>query len=444
MKPYLYYAKTRWIEFLLCGFTSFALCTAIFNGFYINEQLQNNYLLLAGGILVLTALCYIGGYNKKSILAASAAGLIILMAVLIVLQKNYDLSDGFKDTESNPYLYAIIIIVTALAVYFTTRTGTGTGILFAAGGFLIAALQFLYETVDIYSLILFLFSCGITYIFKRYQKNVLNSETVKPAFGSAFAVSVLICAVILLCAAAIFFGVIKPLNPPAKELKLITDYKALEVMDKVGVADMQNLFDSDELTDNTSEKDKESNQAGDKKDSSKGDNQAKENENKKQKNQPTELDKNKSPLLYAIKYKYGFKALLLLIPLLILLLAAAVLAKLYQRKRWLKKTMEKDIRQQITAMYAYYVKRFGKMGVPAKPWETPAEFAAASKNSLQCFKTENIDFPLLTDIFIKAKYSTEKIDKGEYRCYLDFHKMFYPCCRKHLGKFKYILKFFIL
>lgn len=383
-------------------------------------------------------------HNKKSIFIATGAGLIAVMGTLLFLQRSYDLSDGFKDTESNPYLYVIIIILTGLVTYFLTRTRTGTGILFIAGAFTIAALQFLYETVEVYTLILYMLSCGTMYIFKNYQKNVLSAETVKTAFGRTFVISASICVIILLIAGGIFYGIIRPMNPQARELKLITNYKALEVLEQVGIADIQTIFDNDELTDNTDDEEKDSKDKGDEKDSSDGENETKENENKKDRNVPSNLDPSQSPLLYAIKYTYNIKALMLIIPLLILLLIAAVLFKRYLRRRWLKKTLEKPAKERIIAFYHYYLKRFSRMGIRQRQWETPYEFAENSRFSTQLFKSETTDFMQLTDIFVRAKYGVDDIREEDCKRYLDFHRIFYKCCIKHLGKFKYILKFFIL
>lgn len=444
MKDHIFYARTRMPEFILCVLISFALCTAVFRGFYISEQLQGNHAVTAGALTVLALLCYAGGYSRKSIFAAAGAGIAAAVAVLLLLQSRYDMSDGFRDTESNPYLYVIIMIVTALAVYFLTRTRTGTGILFAAGAFTMAALQFLYETVPLYVVILFLLSCGIMYIFKNYQKNVLASETVKTAFGRTFAISAAVCLVILLVAGGVFYGIVKPLDPPAKELKLITNYKALEVLEKTGIADIHTIFDSDELTDNTDDEEKDSNDTGEESDDSEGDNEARENDARKNRNVPSALDPSKNPLLYAIRYKYNIRPWMVFIPLLLLLVIAAVLLKLYMRKRWLKKTLMKPVNQQITDMYHYYLKRFGRMGIKRRIGETPYEFAENNRNSIQIFRTDASDFGTLTDIFVRAKYGVEEIPEEDHKRYLDFHKMFYKCCMKHLGRFKYILNFFRL
>ena len=135
---------------------------------------------------------------------------------------------------------------------------------------------------------------------------------------------------------------------------------------------------------------------------------------------------------------------LLIVPLILLLLLAAVLAKLYLRRRWLNKVMAQPRKQQISSFYHFYLKKFRRLKIRKAPQETPFEFGERAAAYLQAFQTENITFSTLTDLFVKTRYGDDEAEEGEYQSYLKFHRMFYKNCRKHLGNFKYILKFFTL
>lgn len=442
-----YYIKNCIWEWILCSVIACSLSMIIFNGFYIAADRQSNYAVIITMTAVLIAICFAGAYSKKSAWIALASGIAAAVAGLILLRQSEPLRNVFRDQESNPYLYFLILILTALAVFFLSRTRTGTGILFVAGAFLTAAIQFLYESGHLYAMLLFLCGCGTMYIYKNYQKNVLESETLKTAFGRTFAISTVLCMIVLALSAGVFYGIVKPLDPPKQDLKLITKYMALEVLEKVGIADTHIMNDSEERTNNVNDNEKDSKQKGDRKeDKSEGDQEKQKDEKKKeQRNNPSRLDNSKkNKLFYAIKYTTEFLTPFLLIPLFCLLIATAILIKLWVRRRWLKKTMEQPKKEQILRMYHLYLKKFRHLKIRKAPEETPFEFKERVAPHLRAFNEENVSFSTLTDIFVRAKYSEAVPDEKEYQCYLTFHKTFYKNCRKYLGNFKYMLKFFIL
>lgn len=441
-----YYVKNCIWEWLLCSVISCSLSMILFNGFYIAAERQSNYVLIIAVTAILTGLCFLGAYNRRSALLAAGTGLAAVIVGTIVLQQMQGAQSVFRDQESNPYLYFLILILTALITFFLSRIRTGTGILFIAGAFLAGAMQFLYESVQLYALLVFLCCSGAMYIYKNYQKNVLESETVKTAFGRTFAISTVLCILILALSAGIFYGIIKPLDPPKQDLKLITKYMSLEVLEKVGIADTHIINDSEDTTSNQNDNEEDSRKKGDKQDNSKGDKTQRKDENKKeQKSNPSKLDNSmKDKLFYAVKYTVDKISPLWLIPLLFLILALAVLTKLWLRKQWLKKVMEKPRAEQIIQMYHFYLKKFRHLKIRKTPEETPFEFQERAEPYIRFFGEADISFSRLTDIFVKVQYSEEAVEEKEYQSYLNFHKIFYKNCRQYLGNFKYVIKFFVL
>lgn len=231
-------------EWFLCTFLSASLAMTIFHGFYIAAERQNNYILILCSTALLTAGCFCGAYSKKSALIALGAGAVTAIICVIFMQQRGAEGSAFRDEESNPYLFFLILTLTALAVFFLTRTRTGTGILFAGGAFLAGTIQFLYETLQLPVMLLILCSSGALYIYKNYQENVLESETVKTAFSRIFLISAITCIVITGLSAGVFYGIIKPLEPPKQDLKLITKYMSLEILDQVGIADLNIINES--------------------------------------------------------------------------------------------------------------------------------------------------------------------------------------------------------
>lgn len=440
-----FYLKNSIWEWILCTVIGSSLSQILFNGFYISQDRQNAYGFVICFTAVIIIACILGAYNKRSVIIALGAGVLAAAAGILIMQQSGSIGGAFRDQEDNPYLYFLIMILTALIVFLLCRTRTGIGILFVMGAFTAASIEFLYESVSLIFMLMFLCGCGSAYIYKNYQKNVLESHTVKIAMGRSFLISVVLCVLVLAFSAGVFYGVIKPLEPPKHDLKIITKYKSLEVLEKTGIADTHIINDSDELTDNINENKKDSNKKAEKEDKSKGEKEKQKNENlKDNKNNPTRLNDSMNQLLYAIKYTASVVTPLLLIPFILLLILIAVLVKLWLRRRWLNKVKQLPVNQQIVEMYNFYIRKFRILKIRKSPEETPFEFEERARNYLNDFRTEEVTFTVLTEIFARAKYGNVHIEQEDLRRYLDFHKMFYRNCRKHLGNFKYIMKFFIL
>lgn len=439
------YAAGRIWELALCVLTAFAAVGIELNGFYIDSARQGNYILIAVTAAAVMLLCFTGAYSRKSAAIAGTAAVILILAGIAVIQIRTPVSTVFRDEEGNPWLFFLIIVLTSLVVFFLCRTVTGTGILFIAGAFLTGALQFLYSTVNIYMMLMFICGAGALYIYKNYQRSVLRTETVRTAFTGVFAISAAVCIIIMLLAAGIFYGIVRPLDPPQRELKLITSYKALEVLEKAGIADMQDIYDSDELTDQINDNKEDSRQKGDRQDNSEGDiHQQVDDRQKDQRRDPGELDDSSNPLLYPVKYAYNIYGPFVLAGLLILIIILAVLTKLWLRRRWLGRVMKKTPEQQIILMYGFYIKRFRKMKIPKRASETPYEFCQRERSGLRLFRAGDISFEDITDIYVRAKYGRQPVSGEDRQRYLTFHREFFRNCRKYLGKLKYIIKFFIL
>lgn len=442
MKDYLKSCTWEWILGIL---VSWSLCQIFFHGFYIAETWQENYLCSILVMGILTAGCLIGAYDKRSIKIAVPSGIVALILVLVRVQQMSQSQNAFRDQEENAGIYFLILILTSLGVFFLSRTRIGNVILFVAGSFLASTIQFLYESSEAGWLILFLCSVGAMYLYKTYQKNVRENSTVMADFRRAFLTATVAGIVILLLSIGIFYGIVKPLNPPTHDLKLITKYMSLEVLEKTGVADTHILNDTDEKTDNVNEDENDSKKKGNKEDQTEGEKSKQEDQEKKDKAEnPTKLDDMLNQFFYAIKYIAANITPMLLIPFLIFVILAVILIKILRRKRWLKKVLEKERRDQIIEFYEFYIKKFQKMKVRKAPEETPYEFAERSAPYLREFHVENTSFTELTDAFVKARYSEENVKEEDYQRYLMFYRVFYKNCREHLGTFKYILKFFTL
>lgn len=446
---YAGYVKSCVWEFILCVTMFSSLSYMIASGFHVPAGVQHDLLVLLCGTGLATAALFLASYDKKTIGISLIAFFAAMVLLLIVIQSNASMRQVFSDQETNPYLYFIILCLVSITGYLLSRTKLGNGIFFVAGMFIAALIQFLYESGHIWATLLFIISCGAMQIFKTYKNNALTTQTVKVDFARTFVISLILMALIVCISAGMFYGIVKPLDPPARELKLITKYMSLEVLEKIGIASEVILTDPNRLTQDTDDTTQTSRKEGDEqKDAPNESQDGKQEDQEKQQqqdNQANQLDPDQnSKVFYAIKYAAKNVSPLwwMLLPLLLLL--AAVLLKLWMRKHWLKKIKDRPPKEQINAFYHFYLKKFRQMGIKKLGEETPLEFAQRAKANLKKFVVGSTEFQDLTAVFLKCGYGNMEPTKTEYQRYLTFYQGFYPCCRRHLGKFKYILNFFRL
>lgn len=441
---FMRYVKTAVWDYLLCVVMCCGVNVTILSGFYIPESLQYNYPLLAATALLMCAFLFAGAYSKKSIWIAAGAFVLLAAILLIAARRASGGENVFRDQESNPYLYFIVSVIAIVIVFLLSRTRTGTAVLFAAGSFALAMIQFLYTSDHWIALLLFVLACGAMFLYRNYYKSVLESQTVKTAFGRMLILSIALCLLVTLVGTGVFYGIVKTFDPQARELKLITKYMALETLQKIGIADLNVLPDYDKTTQRTSEEERKAKEEKESKEKkAEGNDTQKEVRNKDPKT-PNQLDTSEEAAFQVVSYLKK-SHLWVLFPILPLLVAAgAVFAKLRLRKQWLKKLEPESNRVKVTRMYPYYMRKLRRMKIIKAPEDTLFQFVEKAAGPLQHFEAEGADFKRLTEIFVRASYGREEISDPEFNRYLSFHQVFYKNCRQYLGRLKYILKFFYL
>jgi hypothetical protein len=437
----LYLKGSVW-DFILCVIIVCSVNITVFSGFYISDYMHYNYPLLIGMAAGLNTLLFFAAYNRRSIL--TGIGISVVAVIIFVVFAQQNVSEGiFTDSESNPYLYYIIAIPAAVAIFLLTRTKVGTGIMFVSGVLLLSAIQFLYESMHLFSLILFLMATGTMYIYKNYRRNILNSKTIRTAPGRTTAISAVLCVLIIGLGFAAYSGIVQPINPSVRDLKLITEYKALPTLEQLGIAGITEVPDYDQATNKKNDKTESAKNGDKKKDTKDGINDNKDKDSDV-KNTPAFLDSLRNALFYVVNYlMHGYGWLVLLI-VLIAVVTALVSIRLYLRKRWLKGLSVKSREVQVMEMYRFYLARLHKLKIRKPPEDTLFQFVSRANPLLIHFNGGGVSFADLTETYVRANYGAEEIGQDELMEYLAFHAKFYVNCREYIGRFKYVFKFFSL
>ena len=440
------FLKNSLWDMILCWVMIFACATTVFSGFYVPEKEVTDYAVTAGAALVMVLLLTLASYSKRSIVIGIIA-LVLAFAGMII----FSVGSGqnlFADSEKNTFLRFLLLIIISVAVFVMSRFRAGAVLLFPAGTIALCVTEFMYESRHLVCFLLYLTACCMMIVYRNYMYNVLHSRTLKGAQFSAVAFGLILCLIVTGIGSGIYYGIVKRLNPPARELQLVTKYRALETLDKLGVADVRVVKDPSLKTDNLDDQQDTTKQDTEEKDDDLQDasSQAQEADNTDG-NAPNALNKMLKGLFDAIRYDWGIPLWLFWSVLALLIIAGAIGTKILLRKRWFRKVKEKSPDEQVRAMYLFFLKKFRQMKIRPVTGETPAGFAARTAQRLKCFRTEGaspVGFTELTDVLVRTEYGGIKPTFAEITQFESFYRRFYRNCREYLGKVQYIIKFFIL
>ncbi|MGI6721340.1 MAG: DUF4129 domain-containing protein [Anaerovoracaceae bacterium] len=438
-----YLRNSIW-DMILVTVMIFAISTTVFSGFHVPQETVTSYGTTIVISIILTVILTLIFYDRRSILIGMTAFVIVFLLMIVVLSNTTGMNI-LRDRESNPYLHIVLQVLVALAVFLPSRTRIGNAIMFVAGLIAVCLVQFLYETNHVVCMLLFILSGGVMQMYRNYIYNIMHSRTIRVAQGSSIRVSTLVCLLAIIIGGGLFYGIVKPMDPPKKDLKIITKYMSLEVLKKVGVATTQTIRDPNLTTSNTSDHTKTSKQKGKKKeDNNKNYGRDKARQNKKKNQQPKHLSKHGPKAFKSVHYSKTIQLIFLLAILIAAAIIAAILIKLWLRRRWFRRLQTHSRREQIQILYMFYLRKFRQLGVKKSPEETPYEFARRAEPQLWIFKEGSLGVSELADLFVRSQYGGVEPTAAEESAYLDFHRYFYRNCREYLGKFKYIYKFFVL
>ena len=415
---------------LLCGVMIFALSTTIFAGFKATDPYLRHYLATILGAAVLTVVFTIGFYSRRTILIG-----VIVLAVAVVLIIVIAAANGaslFVDQEGNVYLRWFLMLLTALGVTLLSRFRAGAIVLFATGTFLIALIQFMYENNLVFCLLLFLCAAGMMIMYRTYINNVLHSPTVQTAPGRALLASFVLCLLVGAIGTGIFYGIVRPLNPPSQDVKILTKYLSLEVMEKMGIANVRTIHDMQKEASNQTKEKTTVDKASDLKDDSQEEAQDGQDQN-------AEANRRQEQEEWI---KYSREVLPWLIPLLIAaVIAAVIIIKILLRKKQYNAFMALEKGTRIPAMYKYFLRSLTFADVKKSPEETPFEFAKRAEPYLRDFAVDGVGISELTESFVTAKYGVRELSEKDEKNYETFYRALHVNLRKRMGNFRYVLRF---
>ncbi len=438
MKQYLQYRCWDWI---LCNLISIGLIVNILSGFEIDNM--DLYMPVLVGLTVgLTFVYFLAAVNKITAITGILAGIMVLIGTILLCRR---VNPFLNDQEYATQIVCIIIAAVSLAVFLVCRTKAGIILLFLAGNVVQAGAAFLQFPCKLWAYILFLASSGLMIFYRVYVISIMKSHTGKIRFKGFMIQNICVCMTALMLAFAVFVGIIKPMNPPTDELKLIQKMMSLEVLEKIGVSSILVQVDpnkqSDQLPDDqltTDQKDEGEEEKG---------NDASENSLyngiKQLSGNAVDSAADQMRKAMAVSYDIAGYWYLYLIGI-VVLIGLVIFLKKFLRKRWLDQIDRLPRADAVVNLYSFFLFGLSKAGCAKAGNITLDEYLSLNADQLHKFDHESVGFEKLTDTYRKAYYGRQAVSDEEYGDFRLYYSVFHKNVCKAVGKIRYIPLYFRL
>lgn len=426
-------------DMLLCAIAGTALAYTVCSGFYASVFLREMPFVIAAIALVMAVGLYCVSYNARSAAIGSGAIVVLFVAAVIVCVRMSTSSSLFADEQGNYALACILVLLPQVIVFLLTRKRMTCAVLLVVGVFAAAIIEYLYAYGDVLPLVLFgLASIALT-IYRTYQRSLLDSESDAMAFNAVTIGGVVFAAFSMLLGFGVFMLVVMPLNPPATEIKLITEHYRIQYEHVRGIGDTETVQSEDQFSNNLSD------------DEQMGNRELNEIESQQDQN-AIDGEEDDSGTQGTSGNAQGFLSeqvlwwVLIVLIALVVLCVLAVAIKRFLRHRWYTAVLRQGPDEQVGELYRFFLSRFKKMGIAQPRGQTLAEFVRNNEMAFSLFESTAPagDFMSLTKAYAHVTYGGEPASTDEVEAYHAYYGSFYKNARRYVGRFKYLLKFFRL
>lgn len=442
------YVKGALWDFVLVALVSTSLCYMVLDGFYVDPALQYSVIPAVVGIVCLLALFAVAS-NKRFMLPGGVACGVVLVVAWIA---GAALTPGgaiFVDSETNYLIFAMAVTLVPVMCFLLSRTRVGAAVLFIIGAFLVGFLQLFYERFELAWTIVFVAAALTLIIYRNYQQSVRTAMGVeKTSFAPGFAVALAAAVVSVGLGVGVWYGIIAPMNPEAAQIKLVTEYRALETVQVRGISDVYqtpNLdMTSDDLNDGVRTTDDIKEDVNGTPWPATGDTESDPDNNE---SDGSFLGMNLDNIQEAFDLQANPQNWPLLVGflLIIALIAAYFVGRRIWRNKRLEKFRELEPDKEYEQAFLFLMGRLGRVGVSVPPGQTMREFGTSSAAALRCYDSEaGVPFKDIAEGYSNMTYGNRSVEASDVAKIESYYKGFWKACRRQLGNVKYFFKSFRL
>jgi hypothetical protein len=404
-----------------------------FSAFMIRESYMTNYLLVTVVTTLVMAVMFVIGYNKRNTIIGGAGWAVFLIGWIIYLRANdlINLEEGADETI--PAFWSIVIFGSAL-IYLLTRSRK---ILFGAapvGLLFCAAFKFLKYPVSVPGLFILVIAVILEILYLVYKDSLLSADYGNYTIRHFLEQSIAIVTVVVMLSSGVFYGIVKPLDPPTRDLKLITKLLSFDILELLGVASTQEVKDP-----NQGDEDQDEEEPPEEKEEEKDDeeNEQDEDENKQESDEKISAQ--------TMSYNEKDYTVYWVTALIILLLATPFVIKYVLRTRRRRRLNGLDANNQAAFVYDFFLDRLKKLGVGKADSQTILEYAEQQEAVLENFTAEDgTTFEEMTELYNYHLYSKLPVRPEDAKKFMAMYDSFYKNAKAFTGTWRYIRKFWVL
>lgn len=420
-------------DFVLAVFIAIGMHLNTFSAFMIKESYMTNYLLVTVVTTVVMAVMFFIGYNKRNMIIGAAGWGVALMVWIIYLRANdlINLEEGADETVA---AFWTIVVFGSAVIYLLTRNRK---VLYAAapiGLLFCGAFKFLEYPVSTVGLFMLIAAVIMELLYLTYKDSLLTATYGNYRISHFVMQSIAIAAVVILLASGVFFGIVKPLNPPTQDLKLITKLMEFDILELLGVSSTQEVQDPDQNEDDEKNDEEPPEEQEEEKDEEEND-----TEEDNQERSDEQINAN------TISYEKRDYTVFWVTALVLFVLLAPFAVKYFLRARRKRRLYGLDASNQAAFVYDFFLKRLNRLGVGKPDSQTILEYAEQQESVLENFTAEDgTTFEEMTEIFSRHLYSKVPVTSEEAKKFLSMYGSFYKNARAFTGPWRYLLKFWVL
>lgn len=434
-----HFLKYRVWDLILCVCISTGLVFHIYSGFLLEDSFSTSIWRVVGFLLIETAALILFSFSRLTTGIGIGVG-IILLAFLLAYTRGHDI---VSDETGNSLCIALTVtVLTGLLIYLASRSRPGLIALFLAGNIVMAGSAFLQFPVKAWCFLLFNFALCALFWYRNYVKNLRQVQSGKVRMPRFLVQTFIICFVSFLLAGGIYGGIVRPLDPPTRDLKLITKLKQMEILKRTGVYNVMELLDPNLLSGNTpnSAEDGQENEEQQDAQQENGSNQSEIPEIPQAEEQVP--SKPQTQAAQSIWYDLNVVHIPWLLILAAVLVAGAFFARYYLKKRWERQVRALPPENQIINYYTFFITRLERAGYKRPANYTLYEYARDMEHPLEEFTCGEANFVLLTDIYVRIFYGRNPANEEEALLFAQYYGKFHKALRKEIGVLKYFIKIF--
>ncbi len=431
------FLKLRVYDWILCAMLATGLVFHIFSGFVLEDTFSQRIPYVILFLLVAMAVMVLLTYTRITIIIGVVAGVALLLLVMVYTRTHQVFTDETSETANSLFIALTVTIIAAVLVYLACRSRPGIIALFLAGNIIICGAYFLQFPVQRWSFLLFEFAAVVMFLYRNHMVTLSQSQTGKVRVPRFMIQTVIVCLVAFVLSGTAYLGIVKPIEPPTRELKLIEELKQMSIVKKMGLYSVVELLDpslqSSAEPNGTETGDPE--EPTDQGEQGTGQDEGGPDQSQKA---PEQKQEETQSIFYNIHFWY--------IPWFWIILAAIIAAvftgRWFIKRRWKTHVDEMPLADCIVNYYKYFLTRLSRLGYKKPANHTLYEYAADMDHTLETFTDGEASFANLTDIYVRTLYGRNDVSKEEAGLFQKFYDKFYSALRKEVGFWKYMIHFF--